>query len=240
LPYFALFDFLTLLCMPLRNALNAYPSFSSVISLEKPFRKLDFTAANADLPTLDLADTNAFSAYVFGTLLDDSQYVGVGGYNEHRVIYRRSAHFGDYAEEGRCIHLGVDIWADALTPVYAPLPGVVQSMAFNDNFGDYGPTIILRHELDGIVFHTLYGHLTLGSLQGIAEGDRIQAGQPIGGIGNYPENGHWPPHLHFQLITDIGECRGDYPGVASLADREAYLANCPDPNLILRIGVLES
>ncbi|MPR35609.1 peptidoglycan DD-metalloendopeptidase family protein [Salmonirosea aquatica] len=225
--------------MSLRNALNAYALFSHVILTEKPFRKLDFTAANVDLPTLDLTDTDAFSAYVFGTLLEDSRYVGVGGYDEHRVIYRRSAHFGDYAEEGRCIHLGVDIWADALTPVYAPLPGVVHSVAFNDNFGDYGPTIILRHELDGMAFHTLYGHLTLDSLQEIAEGNEIQAGQHIAAIGNYPENGHWPPHLHFQLITDLGDYRGDYPGVASLADRGTYLANCPDPNLILRIGELD-
>ena len=224
--------------MSLRNALNSRDSFSPVILLEKPFRKLDFTVANADLPTLDLTDTEAFATYVFGTLLEDSQCIGVGGYDEHRVIYRRSAHFGDYAEEGRCIHLGVDIWADALTPVYAPLPGVVHSVAFNDNFGDYGPTIIVRHALDGLVFHTLYGHLTLDSLQGRGEGDQIQAGEQIAAIGNYPENGHWPPHLHFQLITDMGDYRGDYPGVSSLAEREAYLANCPDPNLILRIEEL--
>ncbi len=224
--------------MSLRNLLHAYPLFAPVFLTEKPFRKLDFTATNTDLPTLDLADTDAFSDYVFGTLLDNSHYVGVGGYNEHRVIYRRSAHFGDYAEEGRCVHLGVDIWADALTPVYAPLSGVVQSVAFNDNFGDYGPTIIIRHELNGLVFHTLYGHLTLGSLEGWAEGDDIRAGEQIAAIGNYPENGHWPPHLHFQLIEDLGEYRGDYPGVASLAERDMYLANCPDPNLILRIEEL--
>ena len=225
--------------MSLRNALNSFPSFSPVILLEKPLRKLDFTAANRDLLTLDLADTDAFSNYVFGNLLDGNQYVGVGGYDEHRVIYRRSAQFSDYAGEERCIHLGVDIWADALTPVYAPLPGVVHSVAFNDNFGDYGPTLILRHELGGIVFYTLYGHLTLDSLQGVAEGNEVLAGQRIAAIGNYPENGHWPPHLHFQLITDMAHYRGDYPGVASLAEREAYLANCPDPNLILRIGALE-
>ena len=224
--------------MSLRNALSSLPSFAPIILTEKPFRKLDFTAANTDLPTLDLTDTEAFSGYVFGTLLDNNSCVGVGGYDEHRIIYRRSAHFGDYAGEGRCVHLGVDIWADVFTCVYAPLPGVVHSVAFNDNFGDYGPTIILRHELDGFTFHTLYGHLTLDSLQGRGEGDEIQAGERIAAIGNYPENGHWPPHLHFQLITDMGDHRGDYPGVASLAERGNYLANCPDPNLILRVGAL--
>lgn len=225
--------------MSLRNALNSRASFSPVIRTEKPFRKLNFTAANTDLPALDLTNTDEFSDYVFGTLLEKGGYVGVGGYDEHRVIYRRSAHFGDYAQEGRCIHLGVDIWADALTPIYAPLPGIVHSVAFNDAFGDYGPTIIVRHELDGLIFHTLYGHLTLDSMQGRAEGDEVRAGEQIAAVGNYPENGHWPPHLHFQIIANMDDYRGDYPGVASLADRGTYLANCPDPNLILRIGALE-
>ena len=224
--------------MSLRDSLSSHTSYSPVVATEKPLRKLDFTDTNRELSMLDLTNTEAFSTYVFGDLLENSRCVGVGGYDEHRIMYRRSAHFNGSAGEGRCVHLGVDIWADALTPVYAPLPGMVHSMAFNDNFGDYGPTIILRHELDGIVFHTLYGHLTLNSLQGRAEGDAIQAGEQIAAIGSYPENGHWPPHLHFQIITDVGDYRGDYPGVASLADRGTYLANCPDPNLILRIPEL--
>lgn len=225
--------------MSLVSALVSFQEFLPVISTNKPYRKLDFTAANTDLPTLDLTDTDQFSDYVFETLLANRHYVGVGGYNEHRVIYRRSAHFGDYAEEGRCIHLGVDMWAEAGTPVYAPLMGIVHSLAFNDHFGDYGPTIILQHELNGVTFHTLYGHLSLDSLIGIQEGQKVEAGSRIATIGNYPENGHWPPHLHFQLIEDMGEAHGDYPGVAALNDRQNYLANCPDPNLILRIPELD-
>ncbi len=225
--------------MSLLDALQNHPSFAPVVSTDKPFRKLDFTANNTDLPALDLTDTTAFSEYVFGRMLDNGQYVGVGGYNEHRVIYRRSAHFGDYAAEGRCIHLGVDVWADALTPVGAPLPGVVQSVAFNDNFGDYGPTIILRHELGGFEFHSLYGHLELASLENIFVGKEITAGEAFTAIGDYPENGNWPPHLHFQLITELSGFHGDYPGVASVAERQVYLENCPDPNLILRIEELQ-
>ncbi len=224
--------------MSLVSALASVQEFHPVVAPGKPFRKLDFTAANTDLPALDLTDTEQFSDYVFGTLLENSRYIGVGGYNEHRVIYRRSAHFGDYAEEGRCIHLGVDIWSEAGTPVYAPLPGIVHSLAFNDTFGDYGPTIILQHELDGLTFHSLYGHLSLDSLNGMRPGQSIAAGTQIATIGNYPENGHWPPHLHFQLMETMSNLTGDYPGVASLAEREEYLANCPDPNLILRLAEL--
>ncbi|WP_373514195.1 peptidoglycan DD-metalloendopeptidase family protein [Persicitalea sp.] len=226
--------------MSLITALRSSPSFSPIILADKPFRKLDFTAQNTDLPTLDLTDTAAFSDYVFGKMLDNGQYIGVGGYDEHRVIYRRSAHFGDYAAEGRCIHLGVDVWADAQTPICAPLLGVVQSVAFNDNFGDYGPTVILRHELEGFEFHSLYGHLTLASLENIFVGKEIAPGEAFTAIGDFPENGNWPPHLHFQLITELSGYHGDYPGVASLADRQTYLENCPDPNLVLRIEELKN
>ncbi len=225
--------------MLLIDALQAHPFFAPVVPTNKPLRKLDFTASNADLPDLDLTDTAAFSDYVFGKMLGNGRYVGVGGYDEHRVIYRRSAHFGDYAAEGRCIHLGVDIWAEALTPVFAPLPGVVQSVAFNDNFADYGPTIILRHEVGGFEFHSLYGHLTLASLENIFVGREIAAGEGFTAIGNYPENGNWPPHLHFQLITELSGFHGDYPGVASVAERQTYLENCPNPNLILRLAALD-
>jgi hypothetical protein len=47
------------------------------------------------------------------------------------------------------------------------------------------------------------------------------------------ENGHWPPHLHFQLIIDMGKAKGDYPGVCKYSEREKYLDNCPDPGFIL-------
>jgi len=48
------------------------------------------------------------------------------------------------------------------------------------------------------------------------------------------ENGHWPPHLHFQIIKDRGEWEGDYPGVCKYSEREKYLNNSPDPDLVLQ------
>ena len=65
------------------------------------------------------------------------------------------------------------------------------------------------------------------------------AGEQIAKIGNYPINGNWPPHLHFQLITDMQGKKGDFYGVSSLEDRNHYLEICPDPNLILNIRSLE-
>lgn len=200
---------------------------------------LDFSATNPDLdparqPPLNLTDTAAFSDYVADKLRAAGAQVGVGGYNEHRVIYRRSPHFQQTGEE-REIHLGIDLWADAGTPVFAPLDGVVHSFQDNANFGDYGPTIILEHQYEGKPLYSLYGHLTRPSLDGLYDGKPVRAGDKIAEIGPYPENGDWPPHLHFQLMTDMLGRRGDFPGVCSLTDRAYFLSICPDPNLLLRI-----
>ncbi|MBD2700542.1 peptidoglycan DD-metalloendopeptidase family protein [Spirosoma sp. BT702] len=192
---------------------------------------LDFSATNPDLATLDLTDTSVFTKYVFEKLKAAGVRVGVGGYNEHRVIYRRSAHFNT-DEDPREIHLGIDFWAEAGTPVFAPLAGIVHSFRDNANFGDYGPTIILEHQ-DNVAqkpHYSLYGHLTRTSLEGLYEGKSFKKGEKLGEIGPYPENGDWPPHLHFQRMTDMLGLKGDFPGVCSLRDRAKFLTICPNPN----------
>ena len=189
---------------------------------------LDFTERNTGLTQDILADTAAFLQYIKIKLRSANATYGIGGYNEHRTIYSRSELFGT-----RRLHLGIDIWGEAGTPVYAPLAATVHSFGFNDAFGDYGVTIILQHELDGALFHTLYGHLNLFSIQNLREGQKIEKSQQLAVFGVPRENGHWPPHLHFQLILDMQGCKGDYPGVCAFAEREHYLANCPDPDLLL-------
>lgn len=168
-------------------------------------------------------------------MLSGGQFLGIGGYSEDRIIYRQRKHFALDEANPRSIHLGTDIWTAAGEKVYAPIESIVHSVAFNDHYGDYGPTIILSHEINGVSFFTLYGHLSLSSLHGIWEGKSIEAGENFASIGNYPENGDWPPHLHFQVISEIGAFSGDFPGVSSIHDQAHYLSICPDPNLILRI-----
>ena len=48
-------------------------------------------------------------------------------------------------------------------------------------------------------------------------------------------NGDYAPHLHFQIIKNIADYEGDYPGVSSKNDLDFYSANCPDPNLVLKL-----
>lgn len=195
--------------------------------------QLDLSVMNERVAKTDCTD-NADVTRLINTLLEDAGATyGIGGYNERRGWYARGEQFSQ-ADEVRSIHLGVDLWVPAGMPVFAPFDAVVHSAQDNALFGDYGPTIILTHTLEGETFYSLYGHLSRESLIGIAPGAVIQQGARIGTIGAPPFNGDWPPHLHFQLIVDMLGKVGDYPGVAAASERERYLALCPDPNLVLR------
>ena len=197
--------------------------------------RLDFTANNPVVAAGDLRNTTAFAQLVDAMLAAQHASIGVGGYLENRVIYRRSQHFGPAAAvEARSLHLGVDVWLPAGTPVLAPLPAVVHSLADNDNFGDYGPTVVLQHELEGTTFYSLYGHLSRLEWRALRQGQALAKGEAFATVGPYPENGDWPPHLHFQLIRDMGGRMGDFPGVAPPSEREAWATLCPDPNLVLK------
>jgi murein DD-endopeptidase MepM/ murein hydrolase activator NlpD len=194
---------------------------------------LDFTANNTELTTEILADTDLFSNWVDEKLAQNNAKYGIGGYNEHRTIYSRSVHF-DTVEEPRRLHLGTDIWGSAETPIYNFYDAKLHSFKFNDNFGDYGATIILQYQLDDLTLFALYGHLSLASLTGLVEGQFVPAGKQFASFGVKEENGYWPPHLHFQLMFDMEGMKGDYPGVCQFSKREIYLENCPDPALILK------
>ena len=199
---------------------------------DKLFR-FDFTEANAELRDSDIADTAKFSAYVEHKLETAGAKYGIGGYNEQRILYKRSKLFD--GTQPRNIHLGMDIWGKPGTTVHAPLGGTVHSFANNSGFSDYGATVVLQHQLDTRVFCTLYGHLSLKDLLPLKEGKYISRGEVIGHFGEPNENGNWPPHLHIQVIEDMRIMLGDYPGVCTLAEREKYLANCPDPDLIVQM-----
>jgi murein DD-endopeptidase MepM/ murein hydrolase activator NlpD len=209
--------------------------FAPVVPFEPTDKLLlmDFTEKNSELTDEILNDTNKFIKYINKKLSDAAAKYGVGGYNEHRTIYSRSKVFDTPdGREPRRLHLGVDIWGPPYTKVMTPLNGIVHSFAFNNAFGDYGATIILTHNLDGESFHTLYGHLSLNSIKNIQEGDAVKKGDVIAEFGIPFENGQWPPHLHFQIIKDMQGMKGDYPGVCAFSEREKYLANCPNADLI--------
>lgn len=189
---------------------------------------LDLSAENLDLLPSIYGNTSTFNVYIEAKIGDK---IGYGGYLEHRVIYETYANFATSSADFRNIHLGMDFWTKAGTPVFAPLDGVVHSFQVNYGAGNYGPTIILHHPEANI--YSLYGHLSMGDLSQLDVGMPINAGQKLCHLGNLNENGGWPPHLHFQLIRDMQGLKGDYPGVCSQRDVGFYANNCPHPRFYL-------
>jgi peptidoglycan LD-endopeptidase LytH len=195
--------------------------------------RLDLTANNTELSPALVNDATRFDQWVNQKLTTNHCRYGIGGYIELRTIYDNREQFETDGQERRNLHLGVDVWGDAGTPVYAPLAGTVHSFQDNNHFGDYGPTIILQHDMDGLMLYSLYGHLSRHNLAGLQVGQKIEAGQLIANLGKPEENGSWPPHLHFQLMLDMDGYWGDYPGACRLSEKAKYLEIIPDPEVLL-------
>uniref|UniRef100_UPI00404834BB peptidoglycan DD-metalloendopeptidase family protein n=1 Tax=Mariniflexile sp. TaxID=1979402 RepID=UPI00404834BB len=206
---------------------------ATISSLE--YVALDLSAGNFELQNVDMSSLAKLGNYIDGFIKKHHGLVAFGGYNEVRNIYKRSGYFNDINAKERNIHTGIDLWCDANTPVFAPLDATVHSFANNTNFGDYGPTIILRHHINDVEFYTLYGHLSVPSIQNLKVDQFFKQGEPLGILGDATVNGDYPPHLHFQIIKDLQGFIGDYPGVCNKADLGFYLNNCPNPNLLLKL-----
>ena len=209
-----------------------------VISKEIDYRDyvaLDLSENNEDLSNHKLETAQDYEKYIQNHLNKNNAKIAFGGYIETRNLYKRSSVFKDNKSDERNIHIGLDLWINEQAEIYSPFDGTIHSFRNNTSLGDYGPTLILKHEIDGFTFHTLYGHLCVESLSDKKIGDKIQKGQTIATLGLPPINGDYAPHLHFQIIIDMENKQGDYPGVCNSKDLDFYLENCPNPNLILKI-----
>lgn len=217
------------------KSLQVHPLISPEVS-KNTYVPLDLSIYNTELDSVEVSSSNALEIYIWNHLNSNNAKVAFGGYLEHRDIYNRSDYFNaDKPEEERNIHLGLDLWIEAGTAVYAPLDGKIHSFKNNTNYGDYGPTIILEHHIENETFFTLYGHLSLESITTLEVGVEVKKGQKIATLGTVEVNGDYAPHLHFQIIKDIQNYEGDYPGVSNQLNLEFYKTNCPDPNLLLKL-----
>jgi murein DD-endopeptidase MepM/ murein hydrolase activator NlpD len=151
----------------------------------------------------------------------------IGRYDEVRGIYTQALFAG-----ARTLHVGVDLGGPAGTAVHAFSAGVVRYAGVNPADGDYGPTLVTEHTLDGRPVWALYGHLSRTSLAWSPVGRRVTAGEVLGWLGAADENGGWPPHVHFQLSWEDPGTH-DLPGVVAVADRAAALVRYPDPRRVL-------
>jgi murein DD-endopeptidase MepM/ murein hydrolase activator NlpD len=157
-----------------------------------------------------------------------------GGYLEPRALYTSEAYdrMGKHGKESRTIHLGVDFWIPVGTPVHALFDGEVIFAVHDQGDKEYGGLIILKHQEGDLVFYTLYGHQSLDHVLRWKSGDRIRQGEEISIIADYPENGNWAPHLHFQLMLSLLDYQDDFPGVGYPNELEVMKGICPDPGLL--------
>jgi 4-aminobutyrate aminotransferase-like enzyme/Ser/Thr protein kinase RdoA (MazF antagonist) len=204
-----------------------------------PLAVLDLSVGSLDIPRRQAVEgTAAFTAHVESILSGVNAEVGVGRYDEARLVYDTDLfrHACNWSTENRTVHLGLDLFCPAGSPVHAPLDAVVHSLANNASPGDYGPTIILEHRVaSGVRFFTLYGHLSPASLALLRPGQAVARGDRLASLGDAGVNGGWPPHLHFQIITNLLGRVGEFPGVSAPSEREIWLNLCPDANLVVGV-----
>ena len=183
--------------------------FANIIDLPKDINVHDFSAQNN-----------------FQNIKDS---FSIGKYNEKRPNMYKGELF---EETNRFIHMGIDIGAPVGTVIKSFYDGEIFLFKNNDRELDYGYTIISKHTFNDKSLYALYGHLSKSSILYKKIGQKIHIGEEIATIGDFSENGGWPPHVHFQLsIVEPKSC--DLPGVVSEKDHDIALKLFPDPRLVL-------
>lgn len=111
-------------------------------------------------------------------------------------------------------HTGIDIRADAGTPVYAAAAGTVSEIGFDPMMGQ---TVVIEHTGG---YKSVYRNLQTAMPEGIAVGKTVAAGERIGSVGDTAliEISD-SPHLHFEIRkSDVSEDPLSYISVSALAD----------------------
>jgi murein DD-endopeptidase MepM/ murein hydrolase activator NlpD len=96
-------------------------------------------------------------------------------------------------------HQGTDLDPGRGTPIAAIADGVVTEVG--NPSGGLGVYAIIRHNVDGVIFSSLYGHMELGSLR-LAVGQTVTRGQLVGLVGD--TGASTGAHLHFGIEDSSG------------------------------------
>src|SRR5260370_7809667 len=118
---------------------DLHPAPLWVFDLSVGSTMLGADPANSEVQTL--------TRTLFGKMESEHAAVGIGRYDEARLLYSSSM-FGSSAapmEERRTIHLGLDLFVEPVTPIHAPLDGTVHWLAENTAALPSSPLVILPH-----------------------------------------------------------------------------------------------
>ena len=200
------------------------------------FVPLDLSVNNKELKSIDRKNPRTFYDYIFNQIRSQWGRVGYGGYFEERH-WSQPPHMFDDVIEPQNIHIGLDLWIEANTPIVAPLTGKIHSIKNKTQATDFAPTIVLEHEIEGIPLYSLYGNLSGSSLKGKEIGQTIKQGDQFAWIGSSTTENKLLPNLHFQLMLDMMGFEGDFPGACSKSKRSLFEAIVPNPELLLNASL---
>lgn len=203
---------------------------------------IDLSVTNATLKTIEeFNNLPYFTKKLEEIQLKNPTKIIAGGYLEKRALYTSSI-FKRVTKNGvekRDIHLGLDFWLPAKTPVHTFLDGEIICVTDNNFEKGYGGLLILKHTIKDFSFYSLYGHLSLKSIKKHKVGSILKAGKQIGVLGTALENGNWVPHLHFQIMLTLLDFKDDFPGVAFESELDTWRNICPNPNLLFKFSELD-
>jgi hypothetical protein len=200
--------------------------FPEEISKKSP-AFFDFTASNESVKGLVRQGGIHFQKYVDDTLDTQQTNWGIGKYMERRDGVLEGTHI---ASEERFYHLGVDVAHPHGTPLLCPVEGEIYKTGYSPEWGDYGHFISTRHQLEGKTFYLFFGHLKEGSY--LTSG-MVSAGQQLGLLGDFQDNGQWFHHTHIQICMDTWD-KSTPDGYCHERDQEYYRYLNPDPMIFVR------
>jgi murein DD-endopeptidase MepM/ murein hydrolase activator NlpD len=140
-------------------------------------------------------------------------YFPVSGYDTTAI----GSWYGDPRDAGRRRHEGLDIFARRGTPVVAAADGVVRSTRRNR----LGGNVVWLRDVLGRSHY--YAHL---DSQAVRRGQRVQAGDTLGFVGNTGNARTTPPHLHFGMYSSGSF--DPYPALKQLPTTPASFTGNPD------------
>ncbi len=191
----------------------------------------DFSSDNPKTLKMDTNDFDAFQSIIFDELARSGASWGIGRYLEERKNILKN--FPQMIREGRIYHLGLDIIVPKGYVLFAPLSATVYRVGKEEELGSYGGYVVLKHEVQGDIFYSLYGHLDSNHI--VQEGQILDTGESFAHVGERSDSGGWFTHTHLQIITkkaaDAGRMFQGYIAASDLSEIENLF---PNPYLLFR------